>query len=74
VTEPHQGFISYYPLPPPPLSFSFLKTGSHYVTLVDLELCVDQTSLEHTEIYLPQSPKCWGLKVCPTMPSLLLAF
>lgn len=38
-----------------PLLFLFLKTGSHYVTLVHLELYVDQTSLE---LCLPPSPKC----------------
>lgn len=56
VTEPHQGFICYCPLFP--LLFLFLKTGSHYVTLVHLELYVDQTSLE---LCLPQSPSA-GIK------------
>lgn len=38
------------------LFFSVLETGSHYVTLADLELCVDQDSLSPSEIYLPLLP------------------
>ena len=38
----------------------FFETGSHYVSLVALELInyIDQVELELTEICLPLSPKC----------------
>jgi hypothetical protein len=49
-----------------------LRQGFPCVTaLVVLELAllfVNQTGLKLTEIHLPLSPDCWGLKVCATMP------
>lgn len=48
--------------------FCFETRSLYYEALAVLELTV---GLELTETYLPLPPKCLGLKVCTTIPSLL---